>query len=84
MPLPPNTYDGRTNTGYPILSAISAASSYELAIPNCGAVRLLPLRISPKAPRSSAKSMASGDVPRIFTPASFKPRASPNGVCPPS
>ena len=80
MPLPPRTYDGRTNTGYPIFVAISAASVKEFAMPNCGAKRLFDFNISPNAPRSSAKSMASGEVPSIFTPDSIKPLAKPSGV----
>ncbi|MFY9654796.1 carbamoyl-phosphate synthase large subunit, partial [Trebonia sp.] len=35
------------------------------------------------ASRSSARWIASGDVPAIGTPAASKARASPSGVCPP-
>ena len=38
----------------------------------------------PNAPRSSARWIASGEVPTIGTPASSSPWASPSGVCPPS
>jgi len=34
--------------------------------------------------RSSARSIASGEVPRIGTPASSSGRASFSGVCPPN
>ena len=39
---------------------------------------------SPKAPRSSARSIASGGVPTIGTPASARRCANPSGVWPPS
>ena len=39
---------------------------------------------APNAPRSSARSIDSGEVPTIGTPASLSRCASPSGVCPPS
>ena len=65
-------------------AAIFADSSYEFAMPNFGADKLFVFSNSPNAPRSSAKSIASGEVPNIGMPASNKPRARPNGVWPPS
>ena len=38
----------------------------------------------PNAPRSSARSIASGDVPTIGTPSALSALARPSGVCPPS
>ena len=67
-----------------MFAAICSDCSYELAIPKFGAFKLFFSRTFAKAPRSSAKSIASGDVPRIFTPDSNNPLARPSGVCPPS
>jgi hypothetical protein len=53
-------------------------------IPNSGASKPCSARIFPKAPRSSAKLIDSGEVPRIVTPFAFNPAANPSGVCPPS
>ena len=80
MPRPPKTKDGRTKTGYPISCAIFVASNCDDAIPNSGALKPCSARIFPKAPRSSAKLIESGDVPRIVTPLAFNPAANPKGV----
>ena len=64
--------------------AISIACICEAAIPNSGAIRFTDSRTSPNAPRSSAKLIASGLVPRIVTPAALSPAAKPSGVCPPN
>ena len=61
-------------------AAISSASNCEEAIPNSGAVKACSARTLPNAPRSSAKLMASGEVPKIVTPAALRPAARPNGV----
>ena len=39
---------------------------------------------APNSPRSSARSIDSGEVPTIGTPAALSRWASPSGVCPPS
>src|SRR5947199_216633 len=69
MARPPSTYDGRTSTGYPIRSAAARASSTFVAVPFGGCVSPSSRAIASNRRRSSAMSIASGDVPRIFTPA---------------
>ena len=83
MARPPSTYDGRTTSGKPIFSAASRASSGDVAMPlgACGMPRSH--RSCENRSRSSARSIESGDVPRIFTPASCSGSASFSGVCPP-
>ncbi len=84
MPRPPSTYDGRTTTGNPIWPATSRASAREIAVPldGCG----MPRSHSSLENRwrSSARSIESGEVPRISTPASCSGSASFSGVCPPN
>ena len=84
MPRPPRTYDGRTSTGKPISAAISWACANDDAMPCLGAGSPASASSRPKAPRSSARWIAAGEVPTIGTPASSSPCASPSGVCPPS
>ena len=67
---------GRTAIGY--------ASSKLVAIPCFGAGSSTFASSAPKAPRSSAKWMDSGEVPTIGTPASANRWAKPRGVCPPN
>ena len=80
MPLPPRTNDGRTRTGKPILSAMTFAPAKFVAVPLAGASKLAFSKIFEKDPLSSARSIASGEVPRIGTPAFNKPWASPSAV----
>ena len=61
-----------------------SASSRFVAVPFFGASRPASSRIPENSPRSSARSIASGVVPRIGTPASLSPCASPSAVWPPS
>ena len=80
---PPSTYDGRTTTGNPISVATARASSCDVAVPDaaCGIPRShssFENRL-----RSSARSMESGDVPRMRTPAACSDSASLSGVWPP-
>ena len=69
---PPSTYDGRTTSGKPIEPATSRASSTDVAVPlgACG----IPRSQSSLAnrSRSSARSIESGDVPMIRTPAALQ------------
>ena len=81
---PPRTYDGRSSTGYPTTSATDTASSTLVAVPLGGCVMPSSRVIASKRRRSSAVSIASGDVPRMRTPAASSGRVSLSGVCPPS
>src|SRR3712207_3800562 len=65
-------------------SAIVPASSTERAIPLSACLRPSLSSSSRNRARSSARSMASGLVPRIVTPARESERASFSGVCPPN
>src|SRR2546428_376419 len=69
MARPPSTYDGRTSTGYPILSAAPTASSRLVAVPFSRWRVPRPRAIASKRPRSSAMSISSGCVPRMGTSA---------------
>ena len=60
------------------------ASAAEAAIPCFGAGNPAFASTLPNAPRSSARLMASGEVPTIGTPAFFRVCASFRGVWPPS
>ncbi len=61
--------------------AATARASVELyAVPWRGADRPVSASTRPKAPRSSARCIASGEVPTIGTPSAFNAAASPNGV----
>ena len=65
-------------------SAMRRACANVVAVPYFGAGSPAAFSTSPNAPRSSARSMASGGVPTIGTPASASRCASPSGVWPPS
>ena len=65
-------------------SATSSASSTLVAVPFGGCASPSSRAILSKRRRSSAMSIASGDVPRIFTPAASSGRVSLSGVWPPS
>ena len=65
-------------------SAASSASSTLVAVPFGGCSSPSSRAIFSKRRRSSAMSIASGDVPRIGTPAASRSRVSLSGVCPPS
>ena len=64
-------------------AAISRASGNVVAMPCFGASRPVSCSTREKAPRCSAWSIASGEVPSTGTPASLSRCASPSGVCPP-
>ena len=81
---PPSTYDGRTSSGKPISRAARRASSKLRAVPQRGASTPSWARSAPNRRRSSARSMLSGEVPRIFTPRRSSGIASDSGVCPPN
>src|SRR6267378_1371333 len=71
MARPPSTYEGRTNTGNPIFFAASTASSTEATIAP-GACGMSSSSSSlPKRLRSSARSIDSGVVPMMLTPAAL-------------
>ena len=53
-------------------------------MPLAGEIKPASSRILEKAPRSSARSIASGVVPRIGIPYAAKPCAKPRAVCPPN
>jgi hypothetical protein len=53
-------------------------------MPYRGASSPASLSTWPNAPRSSARWIASGEVPAMGRPASFSDCASFSGVCPPS
>jgi hypothetical protein len=72
MARPPSTYDGRTTTGNPIAAAAARASWREVAVPLAGCVMFRLSSSAEKRFRSSARSIESGDVPRILTPASVE------------
>ena len=84
MPRPPRTNDGLTRTGKPIRSAMTLASSRLVAVPFAGEIKPASSSILENAPRSSARSIASGVVPRIGIPWAASPCAKPRAVCPPS
>ena len=65
-------------------SATCTAPATSIAVPLRGASRPASSRMPENSPRSSARSIASGLVPRIGTPAASRPFASPRAVCPPS
>ena len=65
-------------------AASRLASSTLTAVPLAGCLRPSFLRSSANFLRSSARSMASGVVPMIGTPAFFRASARFNGVCPPN
>ncbi len=81
---PPRTYEGRTSTGKPIRAATSLASASERAVPLSGCGMPSSESKALKRFRSSARSIASGLVPRIVTPARWSGSASFKGVCPPN
>ena len=60
------------------------ASASVVAVPCLGAVSPASRRTWANAARSSARWMASGEVPTTGTLAASRARASPSGVCPPS
>jgi hypothetical protein len=60
--------------------AISMAPSTEVAVPSSGCCIFSFLSMLPNSSRSSARSIADGDVPRIFTPACSSGIASFSGV----
>ena len=59
---------------------ISRASSRDRAVPHAGAGMASFSRSRPKRWRSSARSIESGEVPRILTPAACSGSASLRGV----
>ena len=65
-------------------AATSLASSSEIAVPLSGCGISSSVRSALKRLRSSARSIASGLVPRMGTPARKSGRASRSGVCPPN
>src|ERR671921_1835615 len=83
-PAPAEDVEGRTTTGYPSSRATSLASSGVDAVPNLGCGMPRSARSLPNLERSSARSMASGEVPRIRTPASSSSCASFRGLWPPN
>ena len=68
MARPPSTYDGRTTTGKPTRAATSRASAFDVAVPlaGCGMPRSHSNWLNRW--RSSARSIESGEVPRMVTP----------------
>mmetsp|Transcript_12475 Transcript_12475/g.41084 ORF Transcript_12475/g.41084 Transcript_12475/m.41084 type:complete len:358 (-) Transcript_12475:2033-3106(-) len=64
---PPSTYDGRTITGYPSFPATSCASSALRAMPPGGCWIPSLFKHASNRSRSSAASIASGEVPRMRT-----------------
>ncbi len=81
---PPSTYEGRTKRGKPIFFAACTAPRTDVAVPKWGLSISSLSNSAPKRFRSSARSMLSGDVPKILTPAFCKGKASFKGVCPPN
>ncbi len=71
-------------TGKPMRSATTSASSSERASPLAGCFRFSSCNSRWKRSRSSARSMASGEVPRMGIPALSKAWAIFSGVCPPN
>ncbi len=70
-------------TGYPMRLATAKASSMLRAMPLAGCRSpSLSMRAENRS-RSSARSMASGVVPRMGAPACSSGTASLSGVCPP-
>ena len=67
-----------------MLFAISNASSIECAVPNSGASIFNSVKILPNFLLFSARSIASGSVPIIFTPSDFSLCAILRGVWPPN
>ena len=65
-------------------SATSLASSSEMAVPLSGWGMPSSVRRALNRLRSSARSMASGLVPRMGTPARKSGSARRSGVCPPN
>src|SRR6478609_8937192 len=63
---------------------MALASSKVVAVPCFGAGSPASARTRPKAPRSSAAWIASGEVPTIGTPLSLSACDRPSGVWPPS
>ena len=81
---PPSTYDGRTTTGKPIVPAASRASLRDTAVPLAGCGMPRSQSSCEKRLRSSARSIESGEVPTMVTPASCSGSASLSGVWPPN
>ena len=84
MARPPSTYEGRTSTGYPMRSRLRWPLRLEVAITPgacgiCSSSSSLSKRL-----RSSARSIDSGEVPMMLTPAAFSGRARLSGVWPPN
>ncbi len=84
MARPPSTYEGRTSTGYPMRFALASASSTLVAVAPRGCGMASSSSSLPKRLRSSARSMLSGEVPMMGTPAAFSGSARFSGVCPPN
>src|SRR5215218_8416088 len=80
---PPRTYEGLTTTGYPSSRATSRASSGVDAVPNLGCGMPSSSSSRPNRERSSARSIASGEVPRMRAPAFSNSWASFSGLFPP-
>ena len=73
-----------TTTGKPMESATMRASSREVAVPLAGCVMSRLDSSAANRLRSSARSIESGEVPRMRTPAFCSARDSLSGVCPPN
>ena len=84
MERPPSTYEGLTSTGKPIRFAARIALSTVKTMSLSGCLRSSFLTISLNRSRSSARSMASGEVPRMVTPSFHRLRARFSGVWPPN
>ena len=61
-------------------SATRTADGASVAMPFFGASSFASSRIFENSPRSSARSIADGEVPRIGIPAASSPLASPSAV----
>ena len=81
--LPPKTYDGLTTKGYPISFATFKASLTFVAIELLGCLNPSFSTKSLNFSLSSARSIASGDVPIMLTLFCLSLLASFKGVCPP-
>ncbi len=79
-------HEARTHEHGGVADALATwtAVARSVAVPFLGARRPAASRIPENWPRSSARSIASGVVPRIGTPAASRPFASPSAVWPPS
>ena len=84
MPCPPKTYEGLTSTGNPSLLASSIPSSKVQTPFPLGLAISKFSNNSSNFSLSSAISICSAVVPKVFIPFSFKKLASLIAVCPPN